>query len=172
MNDRISIPFAPALLALAMIAAPGICRAQADGPRPAISTITQEEMEALTNGSSSGAGRPAEVNGYPGPKRLVEHAAELGLTADQLAKVKTLNQGMKREAMELGGRIVEGETALDALLKSGSVDRKRLASLVSDIAGLRGRMRLVHLQLHFALRELLTDEQLLRYRALGAEEKK
>jgi hypothetical protein len=169
MSHRYGIPIVSLFLALLAASVPSMARAQADTTRQLISTITNEEMEALLSGSGSGAGRPAEVNGYPGPKRLMEHAVELGLNADQLAKVKSLNQGMKSEAMDLGKRIVERETALDALLKSGSSDKQALASLVSEIAGLRGRMRLIHLQLHFALRALLTDEQLLLYRTLSAE---
>ena len=168
MKQHNAILFAAAISALVTIAAPGISRAQADSSRASLSTISAEEIEALLRGSGSGAGRAAEVNGYPGPNRLVKYAIELGLSADQLDKVKRLNQEMKREAMDLGRRIVEGETKLDMLLKSGSVDRSRLSSLVSEIGGLRGRLRLVHLQLHFALRALLTDDQLLRYRALSA----
>jgi hypothetical protein len=52
---------------------------------------------------------PAELNGYPGPRRFLELAGKLDLTPEQLARTRSLFAEMQAGAKAVGTRVIESE---------------------------------------------------------------
>ena len=50
-----------------------------------------------------GLALPAESNGYPGPRHVLELADQIGLNADQKAQTQALFDSMQAKAKQLGG---------------------------------------------------------------------
>lgn len=128
-----------------------------------LKTLSQQEVDDLTNGAGMGLARAAELNGYPGPRHVLELADSLALTAGQRAAVEDIFGGMQGRARELGGRILEAEKALDRAFAGGEQTEEALAAAVAEIARLQGELRTVHLQAHLATRALLTEHQIHEY---------
>jgi len=72
----------------------------------------------------------------------------------------------KAEAMQIGGRLVKAERALDRLFSGGKVDATQLAALAKVVAALQGEYRLSHLDTHRQMHALLTSQQVVQYDAL------
>ena len=128
-----------------------------------LKTLSQQEVDDLTNGAGMGLARAAELNGYPGPRHVLELADSLALTAEQRGIARVIFDGMQGRARELGGRILEAEKALDAAFAGGEQTEEALAAAVAEIARLQGELRTVHLQAHLATRALLTEHQIHEY---------
>jgi hypothetical protein len=130
--------------------------------------LTPQEIADLREGRGMGLARAAELNGYPGPRHVLE-AAESGqmhLMPDQHAAVKRLFDRMTAEATRLGDEILREERALEAAFRSGPVSEADLRARVARIAWLQGELRLVHLRTHLETRALLDEHQVRRYNEL------
>ena len=57
----------------------------------------------------------AELNGYPGPRHVLDMADAMHLSDDQRATVDRLFSAMKTETVALGERLIAQETHLDRL---------------------------------------------------------
>ena len=132
----------------------------------AVTSLSAEELQAFLDGRGMGLAKPAEINGYPGPMHVLELADALQLTAEQRRDVQQAFQRMKTKAMDLGGRYVEAERAVDAAFKSGSADAATVAVRVAEANRLLGEVRLSHLAAHLEIAPLLTSEQRARYAEL------
>lgn len=135
--------------------------------------LSAQEVRDLLAGAGAGYARTAELNGYPGPRHVLEMRDHLELTPDQLRRTEAVFAAMQQEAQRLGAAIVERERALAAGF-AGRVARERdVAAAVDSLARLYGRLRTTHLAAHVATTGLLTDAQIARYKALrgygGAE---
>lgn len=166
---------AAAALGLCLTAALAVLTpaAAADQPYAAldersIKALSDEEIADLQAGHGMGMALPAELNGYPGPRHVLDLADELSLTAEQRARTQTIYDGMQIAAKAMGAQIVAKEAALDAMFADGTVERdpQAVADLVTDIALSRGALRLLHLRAHIVTRHLLTLEQLENYAVL------
>jgi Spy/CpxP family protein refolding chaperone len=129
-------------------------------------TLPPEEAAALAEGSGAGMARAAELNGYPGPRHVLELADRLDLTAEQRRAAEALFRDMQAEAKALGARVLEREAALDRLFAERRAEPAAVDALVREIASLRGELRLVHLRRHLDMAALLTRQQALTYAAL------
>jgi Arc/MetJ family transcription regulator len=134
----------------------------------ATSSLSADDVTALLTGDGMGQAKAAELNGYPGPKHVLELASALELTEDQAREVTTLRANMLEAAIRLGHAIVNEERMLDEAFRSGTMTADDLTARVSSIARLKGDLRAVHLAAHIATRTLLTRKQTERYRALRA----
>jgi Spy/CpxP family protein refolding chaperone len=110
-----------------------------------------------------GLARAADLNGYPGPAHVLEHAVQLELTAEQRVKTEALFQKMQSNAMALGKELVEAERALNQLFVSRAVNATILASALARIGQLQGQLRQVHLEAHLEQTALLTPPQVAKY---------
>ena len=128
-----------------------------------IKALSEKEVEDLLAGNGMGFAKAAELNLYPGPSHVLESAPELGLTEAQRAETQRLYAAMKREAAALGRQIVERERELDARFASQRIDEAALAPALAGIGKLTGALRLVHLQAHLKMREILTPHQISLY---------
>ena len=110
-----------------------------------------------------GLAKPAELNGYPGPRHVLDLRKELGLTADQEKRVEAIRQQMLDRAISLGKQIVDAETELDAAFTSGKASERDLERRMQAIARLQGDLRLAHLRAHLLTKPVLTAGQVKTY---------
>lgn len=139
-----------------------------DGGWPAIRGLTPREVEDLREGHGMGLARAAELNGYPGPRHLLDaaRAGRLHLTPDQQAAVERLFADMAAEARRLGARVLEEERGLEAALRAGTIDDADLAARLGRSAAIQAELRRAHLRAHLRTRALLSAHQVERYNAL------
>ena len=131
-----------------------------------VKALSVEQVDDLLRGRGMGLALPAELNGYPGPRHVLDLADELGLTAEQQDETARLFEEMQARAMALGERIVAGEQALDRLFSDGQASETAIRDATLEIGRLRGELRAVHLGYHLAMRDLLTREQTAAYQEL------
>lgn len=131
--------------------------------RREIKSLSAEEVEQLLNGQGMGLAKAAELNHYPGPRHVLELAAELQLTPGQRSRTQATFERMRGEALRLGRLIVEGERALDAMFAKGEIDARKLRASTTGIARLRGDLRAAHLAAHLEMRRLLSPQQVKKY---------
>lgn len=162
----------PTLAALAALAAP--LAAQHEGhSHPAspyagqtdsgIAALSSEEAEQLRAGDGMGMARAAELNHYPGPKHVLELAAELELSAAQRDAVAAVRETMRAEAVRLGAEILRLEERLQRRFAHRHIGPPDLRRASLEIARLYGELRYAHLAAHLETRSLLTGEQVERY---------
>lgn len=158
-------------IALALIAISAVAFAQ--GPQPyagmeqrAVKALSDLQIADLKAGRGMGLALPAELNGYPGPAHVLEHAAELGLSPDQLARTQTLFDAMKAEAVPVGERLIDEETNLDRLFASHQITPASLTVATNEIGATQAQLRQTHLKYHLAMMDVLSPSQVERYREL------
>ncbi len=131
-----------------------------------IKALSHQEIQDLRAGRGMGLALPAELNGYPGPRHVLDLADALDLTPDQRRAIEALFNEMQVEAAALGEQIIVLEQRLDAAFAGGAADKTAIGALVVDLAKLQGDLRFVHLKTHLPMRALLTDAQIERYAQL------
>ncbi len=130
------------------------------------------DRDALLKGLGMALATYAEVNGYPGPKHVIELQSELGLTRDQLKKAEALANSVKVSATAKGEEIVQEEEELFKLFESGSIHERMLRTKLERIGKLRADLRFIHLQAHLRMKQILTPDQIKRYSELRGHESK
>jgi Spy/CpxP family protein refolding chaperone len=142
--------------------------------RREIKSLSAEEVEGLLNGHGMGLAKAAELNHYPGPRHVLELAAELQLTPEQRTQTQAAFERMRAEAVRLGRSIVERERELDAMFAKEEIDAGKLRAKTSEIAQLQGDLRAAHLAAHLEMRRILSPPQVKKYdelRGYGAARK-
>jgi Spy/CpxP family protein refolding chaperone len=129
----------------------------------AVAALSDQEVSDLRSGAGMGMALPAELNGYPGPRHVLDLAADLGLTATQRATAERLMSEMRRQAIPLGEQVIAAEAELGRLFSEGAASAGTVAVATDRVARLRGELRSVHLVVHLAMRESLTAEQRAAY---------
>lgn len=124
-----------------------------------IKALSADDVEALLAGEGMGFALAAELNGYPGPKHVLELADSLDLTAEQRERTQAVMRAMTGEARDLGRRLVDAERVLDRAFATGTIQPTRLGESVEAIGALRGELRAVHLAAHLSMIEILTRHQ-------------
>ena len=75
----------------------------------AIKSLSEQQIGDLNAGRGMGLALAAELNGYPGPSHAIELAGQLGLSADQVEKLRQLFAAMKAETIPIGATLIEQE---------------------------------------------------------------
>lgn len=131
-----------------------------------IKALSEQQIADLRAGRGMSLALPAELNGYPGPAHALELAEPLRLSPEQRSKTQALFDRMQQEAKALGEEVIAAERALDRLFKDKRVGPENLASATSRAATVQGRLRESHLRYHLAMMDVLTAEQVDRYKRL------
>ena len=152
-----------ASLALAVGAASGQTSPYSGEEAREIKALSKEEIQNYLAGSGMGYARAAELNHFPGPKHVIELAAQLQLSEKQLTETRTTFDEMNHQAVEIGKKIVEQEEYLNRRFAHNHIDAKVLEEITGLIAELQGKLRAVHLRAHLAMRETLSQKQIDRY---------
>ena len=128
-----------------------------------IKALSEQQIAGLETGQGMGLALAAELNGYPGPKHVLELQTELGLTESQIDLTQDIFQAMKESAVDLGRQIVAQERELDRLFVSHAIDPESLTENVLGISELQAQLRAAHLQAHLEMMEVLDEDQIRKY---------
>lgn len=131
-----------------------------------VKALNSRQIDDLRNGRGMSLALSAELNGYPGPKHILELGTELELTALQKRTVAEAFTNMQEEARREGERVLEAEQKLDALFATKTADAASLARQVRQTGEAWSRLRTIHLKYHLDMAGLLTPEQHTRYQQL------
>ena len=131
-----------------------------------IKTLSDQQIDDLQSGRGMGLALAAELNGYPGPSHVLVLGDKLGLTSDQRARVQTLFNDMKAEAVPLGEKLIAQEAELDRQFAIKQVTPVSLSSATLAIGATQGALRNAHLKYHLATLAILTAAQIARYAEL------
>lgn len=125
--------------------------------------MTAREVDDLLNGRGAGFARTAELNGYAGPRHVLDMGDHLTLSAEQRTRIEAIFAAMDTDAKRLGAEIVDRERALAAAFAQHLVSSETLAARVDTLGTLYARLRARHLAAHVETTALLTPEQIGRY---------
>lgn len=131
-----------------------------------IKALSSEQVEGYLKGEGMTLALPAELNGYPGPRHVLDMAEELALGEAQQAAVSEVFRSMQENAIELGRELVAAEGRLDSLFASGSIDEGSLEEAVLAAGMIQAKLRLVHLAAHLETTALMSSEQVAGYQHL------
>ncbi|SDE37987.1 Spy/CpxP family protein refolding chaperone [Ruegeria marina] len=131
-----------------------------------VTSFSAEDLTQLRAGAGWGLAKPAELNGWPGPRHVLDLADELNLSDEQLEEVQAIYDAMRAQAVEQGQALIAAETALDTSFASGKIDEDRLVELLGAAERARAELRHTHLSAHLALGPVLTRHQVMTYNSL------
>jgi Spy/CpxP family protein refolding chaperone len=160
---KLLIPFSVAAAAAAVSAQTSPYAGHQDRPIKALST---QDVNDLMTGQGLGLAKAAELNGYPGPVHVLEHAAALALSEQQRRATEALMQSHRSRARSLGAELVNAERTLDEAFARKAVDPALVARLTAEIGSKQAQLREEHLRTHLEQTALLSREQVLRYAEL------
>ena len=126
-------------------------------------SLTDEEVRALRLGEGMGLARAAELNHFPGPRHLLELAPELGLSDEQIARIRAIHDRMKSEAMAKGEDIIMAEGHLAGLFASGEPTARETARVTGHLGAMRGQLQAIHLLAHIEAARELSAGQIREY---------
>lgn len=131
-----------------------------------IKTLSAAQVQGYLNGEGMEMAKAAELNGYPGPRHVLDNEAELQLSAAQRDEIQRSFHRMHSSAAEIGKQIVDAERELDRMFKEGRADSNTLSETTAKISRLQGELRAVHLKAHLETKAVLSVEQIEKYRSL------
>jgi Spy/CpxP family protein refolding chaperone len=128
-----------------------------------IKALSPEDIDSYQSGKGLGLAKAAELNGYAGPRHVLELASQLNLTPEQRAKTEALFTSMTSEAASLGQLLVLEERKLDRLFAAKVITPELLSNSLREIGALQARVRAAHLLAHIAQVDILSREQNRQY---------
>jgi Spy/CpxP family protein refolding chaperone len=131
-----------------------------------IKSLSPAGQVDLAAGRGMALAKAAELNGYPGPLHVLQHAEALRLTPDQRAETPALFDRMNDRARALGAALIEAERDLDRAFGEGRIDSAILRDKLGAISRLQGELRFAHLDAHLAQHAILSADQVQRYNRL------
>jgi hypothetical protein len=132
----------------------------------AVKALSAEQIADLKAGRGMSLALAAELNGYPGPRHVLELGDQLGLSDQQRADVQRLFDDMTAEAIPLGEKLIAQEAELDALFARRAVTATNLGAATAAIGVIQAELRNTHLKYHLLTSGLLTAAQMQRYSEL------
>jgi Spy/CpxP family protein refolding chaperone len=131
-----------------------------------IKALSPEEIADLNAGRGMGLALAAELNGYPGPRHVLDLAHELQLTAEQQRRTRELLDAMREETSALGRRLIEAERALDRLFAERRATPDTVSAATEQAGAIEAKLRAAHLRYHLAMVDVLSAEQVATYNHL------
>ncbi|MEL6527492.1 MAG: hypothetical protein AAFQ07_17460 [Chloroflexota bacterium] len=128
--------------------------------------LSTEQIEGYQIGAGLGFALPAELNGYPGPRHVLDLAVDLELTSTQQVAIQALYDDMLPQAIELGEQILAQEEAIELAFRDGTVTDIFLQESLAEAGRLESELRYVHLSTHLATIDILTEHQVRQYNVL------
>ena len=132
--------------------------------------IDSNTIEGYLSGEGMGMALPAELNGYPGPRHVLDLANDLALDNEQQEQMQGLFDDMRSEAIELGKSILSEEAELEQAFREQTADEDFLQAQLNQIGELEARLRYVHLRAHLAAADILSHDQVMLYNSLRGYE--
>src|ERR687898_987738 len=131
-----------------------------------IKSLSDNDVQSLQNGTGEafgGMAKLAELNGYPGPRHVLDIAQELQLTDRQRLEIELIYQNMSNNAKNIGVAIIALERDMDRALANKTITEENLKLMLDKSADLYGQLRFVHLSAHLDTVQTLTIEQVQMY---------
>jgi Spy/CpxP family protein refolding chaperone len=135
-----------------------------------IRALTPEEIAQIERGEGAGFAKPAEFNGVPGPRHVLDLAAELGLTDEQRTEIQAIYDEMTAAVIPAGERYLAAQQALEEDFRAGTMTEEELPRRVGEVSRLRGDIATIHLSAHLLTAKILTPEQIETYNRLRGYE--
>src|SRR5215475_7342309 len=119
------------LVSIAVVLTSGPTLAQSQQPYAglegrSIKALSEQQIADLRAGRGMGLALAAELNGYPGPRHVLELAESLHLSDQQRAKIQELFESMKAETIAAGQILIAAERALDQEFAAKRITSHRL----------------------------------------------
>jgi hypothetical protein len=124
-----------------------------------IKALSPNEVSDLLNGAGMGFAKAAELNRYPGPLHVLEHAKRLGLSEAQQVRIAGVLTRHKERARALGEQMVALERELDELFAKGAATPATVDRLAAALGQATGKLRAEHLKTHLETTTMLTPAQ-------------
>lgn len=131
-----------------------------------IKALSPEEIADLAAGRGMGLALAAELNGYPGPRHVLDLAQELQLTGEQQQQTNALFEAMRAETSALGAELIKAERALDRLFAEKRATLETIAAATERAGAIEAKLRAAHLRYHLAMIDVLTTDQVMAYNHL------
>lgn len=131
-----------------------------------IKALSDRQLADLRAGRGMGLALSAELNGYPGPKHVLDHADNLNLTPDQRSKIKALFETMQHRAIAAGKAVIAAEAKLEKIFADGTADPASLHTAMRRVGDAQATLRRTHLSYHISTRAALTGTQVQTYNRL------
>src|SRR5918995_1866903 len=131
-----------------------------------IKSLSDSDVQSLRNGTGEafgGVAKLAELNGYPGPRHVLDMGSELQLTDRQRMEIELIYQNMSNKAKSIGVAIIAIEQDMDRALANKTITEENLQLMLDKSGDLYGQLRFVHLSAHLDTVQMLTVEQVQMY---------
>lgn len=128
-----------------------------------IKALSDEQITDLKAGRGMGLALAAELNGYPGPRHVLDLADKLELSAEQKERMQKLFDSMKAEAEPLGEKLLAQEAALNKQFAEHTITPESLKAATAEIGLTQARLRDTHLKYHLQSVNILSAELAQRY---------
>lgn len=128
--------------------------------------LAEAEVASYREAGGMGLARPADVNGYPGPLHVLEHADALMLSGEQRRAAQALYDQMKAEASVIGEELLAQYGALELAFRNGTITPEILTDRTGELGRIEGALRATHLKYHLSTRAVLTPDQVAAYMRL------
>lgn len=135
-------------------------------PNAAIRSLTPEEVVQIERGEGAGFALPAELNGIPGPRHVLDLAEDLGLSDQQVVGVRSVSEEMRAVVVPAGRLYLDALRALEEDFRARTLTEAELPGRVAEVKRLEGELTAAHLVAHLKTAELLTPEQITAYNRL------
>lgn len=135
-------------------------------PDASIRALSAEEVEQIRQGGGASLALPAELNGVPGPRHILDLAEELALSRDQQAQVQGVYDRFRADAIPAGERYLAAEQALEEGFRARTLTEDNLPDRVAEVSRLEGELVAIHLGAHLQTADILTPEQIATYNQL------
>jgi len=160
-----------ALLMIVALLGPGAAVAQSPQPYAgfkdrSVKSLSDQQTADLKAGRGMGLALAAELNGYPGPIHVLDHADTLGLSSVQRMRTQDIIAEMKAEAVPVGERLIRQEAELDQLFASREINPAMLRTKTEQIGSTQARLREAHLKYHLMMIDILSPAQISQYQEL------
>lgn len=131
-----------------------------------VAGLSASDVQQIEAGNGWGLALAAELNGYPGPRHVLDLANELELTDQQAGQTRDVFAKMQTEAIRIGTEFIAAERALSKAFRSRDVDASGLEALLKEAELQRRQLRFTHLAAHLEMARILTADQINRYDVL------
>jgi len=110
----------------------------------------------------------AEKNLFPG-EMLLKFKEEIGLTAEQVSNIEKMTDLFQEIAIKKQADIKIKGLKVRSYLREEQVDRKKMETMIREIAKMKTDMQVDHMNYLLDLKDLLTPEQLAKIESLKKE---
>lgn len=134
-----------------------------------IKSLSPNEIQGLMKGHGTpfgGMAKLAELNGYPGPRHILDFSEEMKLTVEQKQQIQSIYDDHVIDAKALGKQLIDIEKKMNDKFEEDSITDEYLKEKINSSAKIYGELRYVHLKTHLLMVDILSKEQVKKYNSL------